>query len=64
MFNNNVREQDLLWLLDPDFMETLSRNEWLISSEYNKQDNGSWSMATVHHAGGTPYYIQPTTCLK
>ena len=59
IMKKQVREQDLLWLMNHDFFEVLSRNDHLISSDYNKQDNGSWSMMTVHHAGGVR--LHPTT---
>jgi hypothetical protein len=52
LLKKNVREQDLLWLVNHDWYEVLSRNENLITTDLNNMDNGSWSAATVHRVGG------------
>lgn len=55
LMKKNVREEDLLWLMNHDFKEVLSRNEHLIESTFS-QGNGDWSKMVVHFAGGVRLY--------
>lgn len=59
IMKKHVNERDLLWLMDWDWQETLSRNENLITTDLNRSDNGSWSDMTVYRAGAVK--VHPTT---